>query len=84
LITYVRDKQANRLVGTVVAIDAGEVGWSQCCKKDQFDKKRGVQIAYGRAVKGTQAKMAMSTKELMNDAVEEMDQRSRHYFKTSS
>ncbi len=39
-------------IGTVVALDKDKIGWSQCCPLDHFNKKRGIEIAKGRAIKG--------------------------------
>ncbi|KKL78816.1 hypothetical protein LCGC14_2021010, partial [marine sediment metagenome] len=39
-------------IGTVVALDKDKIGWSQCCPLDHFNKKRGINITKGRAIKG--------------------------------
>ena len=51
LIKHIRYN--GRLIGTVVALDRDAIGWSQCCPKDLFNRKRGIEIAEGRALKGT-------------------------------
>ena len=53
LIQHIR--HGDKLIGTIVALDKDVIGWSQCCPKDKFDKKRGIEIARGRALKGTRA-----------------------------
>ena len=52
LVKYVRNKK-NQRVGVVVAVSATQIGWSTCNFKmgDRFDKKRGREIAIGRAWK---------------------------------
>lgn len=47
LVQYIR--QGNKPFACVVAIGAGQVGWSLCHPKDSFNKKRAVEIASGRA-----------------------------------
>ncbi len=49
-IRYLREEGVP--FGVVVAIGPGELGWSMCSKKDQWNRKRGLIIAEGRATKG--------------------------------
>jgi hypothetical protein len=60
LISYIRDEN-RRKVGVVIAEifiddplkqDRLGIGWSICSNKDNFNKHRGIEIAYGRAHKG--------------------------------
>lgn len=51
LMEYVRDDKGHPR-GMVVAVGAGNVGWSKCHKTDQFNKDLAYRIAYGRAMKG--------------------------------
>jgi hypothetical protein len=51
LIKHVRDDNHNP-IATFVALDKNLIGLSICCNKDQFNKKRGIEIAAGRAVVG--------------------------------
>ena len=50
-IQYIRTKDRQK-IGVLIACQIdGKIrfGWSLCCKKDKFDKYRGIEIAYGRA-----------------------------------
>lgn len=62
LIKYVRDWSGNK-VGCVVAVKnvfSGIifVGWSQCHPSDTFNKEKAIEIATGRAIKGSNKKPA--------------------------
>lgn len=48
LISYVRDKNRQPFA-TIVAINKQGIGLAVCNDKDRFCKKRGIQIAKGRA-----------------------------------
>lgn len=45
---YLRDKNGQPR-GVLVAIGAGQIGWSVAHPSDKFDKELGVRIARGRA-----------------------------------
>lgn len=47
-IKYLRDGK-NVPYGVVVAWNDGGIGWSLCNPKDTFNKKRALEIAFGRA-----------------------------------
>jgi hypothetical protein len=55
LVKYLReetnDGTKGKPFGVVVAIDEGVIGYSICNPKDRWDKKRGIEIAVGRAMK---------------------------------
>jgi hypothetical protein len=51
LITYLKDKKGKKY-GVVVFTALDKVGYSICRKEDTFSKKRGVEIATGRALTG--------------------------------
>ena len=55
LVKYVRE--GSRMVGCVVAIGAGQVGWSVCNPSDRFNKDLAVKIASGRAEKGSSTEL---------------------------
>lgn len=56
LVKYVRE--GSRMVGCVVAIGAGQVGWSICHpSKNKFNKDLAVEIASGRAEKGSSTEL---------------------------
>lgn len=48
LIKHLRDDN-NKPFATVVAVDERSIGVAICCPKDNFNRKRGVKIASGRA-----------------------------------
>lgn len=48
---YVRDDKRNP-IAVIASIGPGMVGWACCCKKDEFNKKLGKEIAEQRALKG--------------------------------
>lgn len=50
-IRYVRKNPGGTPVGCVVLLEDGRIGWSQCCPKDQFSKKKAKDIAIARALK---------------------------------
>ena len=50
-IRYVRKHPAGAPIGCVVLLEDGRIGWSQCCPKDQFSKKKAKNIAIARALK---------------------------------
>ena len=78
---YIRNKK-NEPVGVVLAtkLPTGEVvtGWSKCCKTDKFDKQIGIQIALGRAIKGSSAVLPHQ----INKALSNMAVRAVRYFKS--
>jgi hypothetical protein len=51
LIEYYRTQ--NSIQGVVIAIDANNVGWSLCNKRDKFNKEKGLFIALNRAIKSS-------------------------------
>ena len=52
LVKYIRDN-AKRPIGCVVAVAPDAVGWSVCHPNDPFNKQRAMEIARGRAEKGS-------------------------------
>ena len=79
---------------TVVATSRENIGIAVCCPKDAFNKRRGVEIARGRALKGvglgTHFSERMRVKrdyldvaDIVNSAVVEMESRAIRYFKAS-
>jgi len=90
LTKYIYHPQTNQPIGVVVALSSTQIGWSQCCPKDKWNKKRGLEIAIGRAKKGYMRKPAKTrlhnlqhTKniDLITPEIEMMDLRARRYFK---
>ena len=55
LVKYLReetnDGTKGKPFGVVVAIDKETIGYSICNPKDRWNKKRGIEIAVGRAMK---------------------------------
>lgn len=100
LIKYVRDWSGNK-VGCVVAVKnvfSGIVfiGWSQCHPSDTFDKEKAVEIAIGRAIKGSNKKPAkvlclveqdnqdyptFLEKDIFKEEIIKMQSRADRYFK---
>ena len=59
MVRHIRDFVTRKPIGTMVAVDFGKeigtiVGFCFCNPKDHFNKKKGIEIAYGRAVKGSE------------------------------
>jgi hypothetical protein len=80
LVEYVRFN--GKKVGVVVATNKHEIGWSQCSKKDKFDKKRGLEIAIGRARIGTSTNPAkIKNKDIVTPIIDKMTDRAERYFK---
>ena len=90
LIQHIR--HCEKLIGTVVAIDKDSIGWSQCSPRDKFNKKRGIEIAEGRAIKGTDARPVkiryydvdihhIICNDIISDYIERMRDRAEKYFK---
>lgn len=53
LIRYLRNENGQRKAVIVAVQKDGEIriGYARCCKRDQFNRKRGLDIAVGRAEK---------------------------------
>ena len=95
LISYVRNPDNNERIGVIVAISVDNIGWSQCNKKDKFDKERGKEIALGRAMYGTKKKPAfvkvshigfvkkklIGRVNLIEMEIEKMRERAKRYYK---
>jgi len=82
LVKYVRF--CDKPIGVVVALDKDKIGWSQCCPRDKFDKKRGLEIAIGRAKKGSNVHPAIRSSwdyDIIGETIKEMKERAKRYFK---
>lgn len=86
LIKYVRE--GSRLVGCVVAIGPGQIGWSVCSSTDRFNKELAVKIASGRAEKGSLASFPQYRKlnrfmlsDVLDNEITYMTKRSFKFFK---
>ena len=58
VVRYVRHPNDNRMVGCVVAVNTNngvKFGFAQCNPKDQFNRKKGREIAIQRALVGSSA-----------------------------
>lgn len=76
LVQYVR--RNGQPCGCVVALDRNVIGWSECNPRDRFCKKRGKEIAIGRAQTGTNSQpLHPETYEVL----ELINRRSETYFK---
>lgn len=83
LIKYIRNEHGHP-IATVVATDAGHVGWSVCHRADTFDKELGIRIATGRANHAgvtNNYPTLNQNKETLPQAIREMYDRSIRYFK---
>ena len=87
LIEYKRDLKGN-YKGVVVAIGPDIIGWSLCNPKDTFEKRVGLSLALGRAIKAALMPLT-DTKRLafyetcpftLNDIFDRMTVRSVAYF----
>ena len=76
LLQYVKDKKGNRR-GVVFAVGKDCVGWSLCCKRDRFDVNFGVEIADGRATKGS----SVPIPNIVRPYLEKMKDRANRYYK---
>lgn len=80
LVSYYRDKKRNPR-GAVVGLRTPDgrlvVGWSLCCKRDQFSKSKARVIAEGRALVGSTVAVPAPLVPL----IEDMEVRVRKYFK---
>ena len=89
IVQYVRSAISGVPTGVVVATVVHDpenatrkfarVGWAKVNfeKGDKFDRSRGLQIAFGRAIKGTTSTVPWSVGETYNSVVA----RSKNYFK---
>jgi hypothetical protein len=75
---YVKNRK-EQLVGCVVAVGNGEIGWSMCnfSQGDTFSKQRALDIALGRAYIGSQKEIPHT----LRKDFEYMKERSVRYFK---
>lgn len=77
LVQYVKDNK-NKRVGVVVAIDSETFGWSKCkMREDEFSEERALEIAMGRAIKGSSNPVAHSVQPTMQLMVD----RAERYYK---
>lgn len=79
LVKYVKGDNGH-LRGVVVALGREVIGWSACCPKDKFDKKLGLRIASGRAIKGSNTEPPHYIVEPLVD----MAERANKYYKPSA
>jgi len=87
LITYVRDKNGQRVGAVVALLKEGNtigLGWSKCNKQDKFDKERAKAIAKARAAFAN-ADLPYGTNSVMpscmTESVNKMVRRANKYFK---
>jgi hypothetical protein len=76
IFSYVRDRK-RRKIGVVCAVDSHMVGWSACKKGDRFSPTKGLEIAEGRALNGSNANPPRS----FSVDIDNMHDRSVRYFK---
>ncbi len=80
---YIRDSKGIRN-GVLVARKNGDVvrvAWSACNKRDKFEVKTGLRIAYDRLFKGTNANIPYRVNFLI---VRSFMDRCKRYFKTEN
>ncbi len=84
LVEYVRDSQ-RRIIGAVIAVGSGHIGWSLCHPRQNLFNKRNKQIAItaaaGRARIGTRAIPPDYRAAQIDEIMERMTIRSYSYFK---
>jgi hypothetical protein len=76
---YIRNSKGQR-IGVLLAFKKDEhelaIGWSKCNKLDQFDRTRAVEIAIGRALRGT----AALPPRVVVKKLKEFEDRAKRYF----
>ena len=76
LVKYLReetnDGTKGKPFGVVVAIDKETIGYSICNPKDRWNKKRGIEIAVGRAMKSKDFILNMKMPQKIFEKVEEV------------
>lgn len=80
---YVRNKKREKIGIVIGLVIPGEhlrigIGWSQCCKRDEFDEQRAYQIAIGRAYKGTGKNVIIPNR--VQKLIDKISARSQFYF----
>ena len=78
LMQYIRDNK-NQKRGCLIAVGAGQVGFSLAHKKDKFDRYVGFEVAMIRATGGFNKDVPSS----ISDQFAYMIERSHRYFKSS-
>jgi len=73
---YLRDNR-NQVIGIIVATARNEVGGAFVHKGDRFNKELGLEIARGRAMRGSKATIPHYAQEEFNKMIE----RSQKYFR---
>ena len=69
-----------------MALDKDVIGWSQCNPRDKFNKMRGIKIAKGRALTGTNKKpvnikIDKHSIDIISEYIIKMEKRAKKYFK---
>lgn len=84
---YLRSDWGQEPWAVVVSNEANSVGWAVCNPKDRFCKAMGTKIARQREAaigSTTFAKVPVDKQEALADAINEMLERSRRYFKETA
>jgi len=80
LIKYVRDKRGSR-IGVLLAIGKDLIGWSKLhCGLDRWDREKGLDIAYGRAINGSNIELPT----IIKNEMEDFTYRAGRYFKNEN
>lgn len=78
LIQYIKDSKQKR-IGVMYAYKDDKnikIGWSKCNKLDRFNRERGLEIAIGRAVEGSEVAQPRAVRKQL----QEFTDRAHRYF----
>lgn len=68
--------------GVMMALENGIIGWSLCSKLDTFDRDKGLNIAFRRALKSMEdPEYDLKVPQSLQNLAEEMLRRSSVYYK---
>lgn len=87
-VFYEYYRKSDKLKGVVMCIGKDTYGWSMCDSKDTFDKVKGLNIAYNRALKADtlpkkekEAYYAKRVPQSLRNLFDKIQDRSKRYYK---